>query len=901
MIPLSFLVLILFFIGYLFFGIYVIVKMPASFTNRLFFSLCMHLSVWSLGYAFMSIAPDLKTANFWRCIASLGWCFVYSIWLDFTILVKNNNKKEWLTDISRLLLYLPSFLFFFENLRYQPNEVLEKSLLLWREIYPINIFGLLFYVYYISYAIAGIMVIYQWGKNSVLNREKKQAYIIITTTILTLLLGILFEIVLRKKIANLFPMNVLIFSIAILGIYHVITKYEMMSFASKVTNDYILGAISDPVILVSSNFLIKEVNHATIELTGFEESELIGAPLNKIINDNAICQQDFLYLVLSGSAKDFEIDLITKNNNKIPCLFSGGLIHNKFKDALGIACIFHNISDRKAVENYMKDRQNQLEVMVQERTKELQLTNQQLLLEISGRINAEENVRSGEERLHALMMQSSEGIIILDIERNEILECNLEAGRILNISIDHPHELTNLLWNSHHYDSINNMIDRLIAKKQNYIKDTIKFSTENNIEKSLEVTASIAGYLDKHYIIVTIRDITVELSMEERKQQIAKMEALGTLSGGIAHDFNNILAGIIGYAHLTLEDLDKEPSLAENLTEILKLGDRAKNLIAQILTFSKKSLIRQEKTDLRIIILDVVKMLKTTLPANINIITTLPEQPCYVNADIGEMYQLIMNLCVNAKLAFDDSGGAITVSVTRSILDEDLTQILPVSEKRRLIRLEIIDDGCGMDEAVSDRIFEPFYTTRENRSGTGLGLSVVHGIVTSMQGVIQVDSEPGKGSTFRIFLPEVTDFEESVYQEPKLEPVAATSRILLVDDEESIVSSVQMLLSRAGYLVKGVQSSKEALSLFCENPDAFDVLITDQSMPAMSGDELLKELRRIRPNFPAVICSGYRRESDNNTDQHTMYLLKPVGIKEYICTIEHLLHNRSQTKYPSLP
>ena len=892
MIPLIFLIYIIFFLGYLSFGIYVIIKMPASFNNRMFFSLCLHLSIWSLGYALMCIAPNIVSANLWRCVASVGWCFIYGIWLDFAILVKNNNKKEWMTDIRRLLLYLPSFFFFIDNLRYKPEDVVERLMYGWRDIYPTNIFVALFYVYYICYAIAGIMMISQWGKRSVLNREKKQAYIIIVTTICTLILGTLFEAVF-KLADNIYPMNVLIFSIALFGIYHAITKYDMMSFTSPVTNDYILGAINDPVILVGSNLLIKEVNLATIELTGFQEAELIGIPIHKIINHKDIDQEDFLQLILSGSAKNYEIELISKHYYKIPCLFSGGLILNKFKDALGIACIFHNITDRKTAENILRDRQYQLETMVQERTEELQLINQQLLLEIAERKSAEESVRSGEERLRALIMQSSEGIIVLDVEKKEILECTQEARKILSICVEHPQELTEQLIYSPKYYRIGSIFHRLTTEKKKNIKETIKFATDNHMEKNLEISATMAGYLNKQYIIITIRDITTALIMEERKQQIAKMEALGTLSGGIAHDFNNILAGIIGYADLTLEDLRNEPSLAENLNEILKLGDRAKKLISQILTFSKKTLLTYEKTDLRFIAGDVVKMLKTTLPANITIITLLQEQPCLVNADNGEMYQLIMNLCVNAKLAFDNSSGTITVSLLSSMLDKDLIPLFPASESRRFIRLEITDDGCGIDEVVIKRIFEPFYTTRESRNGTGLGLSVVHGIVTRMQGVIYVNSEPGKGSTFRIFLPEVTDIVESNLPDTEPELEVTTLRILLVDDEEAIVTSVQKLLRRSGYFVKGVLSSEEALTLFRDNPDDFDLLVSDQSMPGILGDELIKEFRSIRRNFPAVLCSGYRRELVSDTDLHTIHLQKPIDIKEYIAAINHLLRIKS--------
>jgi signal transduction histidine kinase len=266
------------------------------------------------------------------------------------------------------------------------------------------------------------------------------------------------------------------------------------------------------------------------------------------------------------------------------------------------------------------------------------------------------------------------------------------------------------------------------------MKQTIKLKQENSVSKTLELLATEAEFGDKHYILLVLSDVTDQHMLTEQRQQSAKLEALGTLSSGIAHDFNNILSGILGYTQITLEELREDVPHAENLEEVLKLGERAKKIIVQILTFSRSSLIKKEKVDLVQIAEEVVNMLKVTLPPNIKIVYNATETHCYVNADAGELHQLIMNLCVNAKLAYDHAGGNILVHLSEVEIDQAATKLLNLKETGYYIQLKVQDNGCGMDEEVNKRLFEPFFTKRESKEGTGLGLSVVYGIVNGMEG-----------------------------------------------------------------------------------------------------------------------------------------------------------------------
>lgn len=887
MLPIIFFVLFTFSMSYFFFGFYILFKNRNSMTNRIFFSLCINLSFWALGDAFMSIAPNQELANFWRMIAAFGWCLSFGTWLDFAILVKAESKKKWMTDIRRLLIYIPAVFFFIGNLQYEPSEVIERYMFIWKDTYPVNYFEILYILNYTIFAAAGVLIIYKWGKNSVSRSEKKQANIIVITASISFAMAAITDTILPLLGVDVFSPGIFLFSIALLGIRYAITKYKMMSLSSRVANDYILRTINDPVILIGNDLLVKEVNSAALDFTGFEETEVVGVAIYKFISDTELNKSTVQKLVETGSIKNIEVGLLTKSNSIISCLLSGASINNELEETLGIACVFHDITDRKIAESILHKAHQELENKVHERTQELEEINTLLEEEISERRKVEEGLKASEEKFRALMMQSSDGILVIDQDTRRIVESNEKALKIRELTESKTLKLNLEQLASEYKDRINSVIDSIIQNKSMIIKETIKYTRIDGANRDLELSASLVGYSNKQFVMVIIRDITEKVDMEERKQQLVKMEALGTLSGGIAHDFNNILAGIMGYTQLTLEDLEENTSSSENLSEVLKLGERAKKLISQILTFSRKTLITPDVIDLKSIIEEVLKMLRVTVPANIEIQCRLECNSPYVFADQGEIHQLIMNLCVNAELAMHNAGGILQVILTDETIEKEMVTGYQTLKRGKYIKLRIIDNGCGMEEAIIKRIFEPFFTTRGSKGGTGLGLSVVHGIVSRCEGVIMVDSEPNRGSTFTIFLPSSQNNSREVSLSDKTGN-CSVARILLVDDEEAIVNTVQKLLQRQGYIVTGVLDAEEALRLFRDNKDSFDIVMTDQSMPNMTGDSLVKELRIIKPDIPVVISSGYSIE-DNNSEEITEFLLKPVSKIEYVKAIEKLL------------
>jgi len=403
------------------------------------------------------------------------------------------------------------------------------------------------------------------------------------------------------------------------------------------------------------------------------------------------------------------------------------------------------------------------------------------------------------------------------------------------------------------------------------------------------------------FISGTGRDVTQRVLAERKVKMLQtevihsrKMEAIGTLTGGIAHDFNNIMGIIIGNTELALDDVPKENPGYFNIEEIRTAGLRAAGIVKQLLSFSRKTDQTLKPIKIVPVIKDTLKFLRSSIPSTIEIRENIRVIDGTVLADPIQINQVMMNLCINASQAMEQTGGCLTITVENAVLEEGVSDHRFDLSNGNYVKISVSDTGPGIDRKIVDRIFDPYFTTKEVGKGSGMGLAVVHGIVNNSGGEITVDSEPGKGVTFSIYFPLTT-------QKPAVEAVAAEDlpmgdeTILLVDDEKSLLCMTQEMLAHLGYQVKAEMNPIDALAIFQSTPDQFDLVITDMTMPQMTGVAFSEKLLKIRKDIPIIICTGHSALVDEKNAKElglAAYLMKPVNMRGLAQTIRKVLDGR---------
>ena len=394
-----------------------------------------------------------------------------------------------------------------------------------------------------------------------------------------------------------------------------------------------------------------------------------------------------------------------------------------------------------------------------------------------------------------------------------------------------------------------------------------------------------SGPLGKHYNVTAyspepgqfaclFMDITESVELKKRLMQAQKMETIGALAGGIAHDFNNILFPISGIAQMMMWDTPKGSQAWENLEKIYNASKRAAELVKQILSFSRQTETSRMPILLQPVVKEVFKLTRSIIPTNFEMKLFVESRPLRISGDSSNIHQVLMNLITNAYHAVQTNGGSIDVNLEEVVLNEACMPEGIHLPAGRYARIRVKDTGCGIEETIRERIFDPYFTTKPPETGTGLGLSVVRGIVTDLDGDIRVESEFGRGTCFDVYLPLLPDeVPEAGRKEKEAMIPGGTETILLVDDDRQIIDMEKRILERLGYTVEALTRSDEALARFEENPKGYDVVISDMSMPKMTGEVLLKRMLAIRPDIPTILCTGFSELIREET-------IKAIGIRE---------------------
>jgi len=515
----------------------------------------------------------------------------------------------------------------------------------------------------------------------------------------------------------------------------------------------------------------------------------------------------------------------------------------------------------------------------------------------------QKKVKEEQLLLAKVIHQASEGIMTFDQDaRVQYLNpawediCGVTAKDIVNSTL---HESFCSRHNEDFYQAILHIIETGKTVTGEYLN-----TRENGSRYKIEANIStvMAEFSDDVRYVAVIRDVTYETELEDQLRTAQKMEAIATLAGGIAHDFNNILAAILNNTELVLDDLPKDDPLRDHLEVVYQAGGRGKSLVKQILTISRQNIRERKPVLVEVIVTECLNLLRATLPSTIEIRKKISENLGLVSADPSQIHQVILNICTNAADAMEEQNGGILeidleeVTVS-SRYDDAHASLHPGS----YLKLSIRDTGHGMEREILERIFDPFFTTKGLGKGTGLGLSVVHSIIKNHGGLLDVESTPGHGTVFHIYLPKIYCAEEPAVVNNVLAVANGQEKILFVDDEPALALAGKKMLEKLGYDVVAGTDSSAALETFLQQPDSFDLVITDQTMPHMTGEMLAREILKVRADMPIILCSG------NGMSDHSgisMAKARALGIKEFMTKpyercelsqlIRRMLDNRSR-------
>jgi len=605
--------------------------------------------------------------------------------------------------------------------------------------------------------------------------------------------------------------------------------------ALRLANQYNRGLIEaslDPLVTINPDGKISDVNSSTEMITGFNREQLIGTDFSEYFTEPEKARAGYQLVFEEGFVKDYELEILHKGGHTTPVLYNASIYRDGHGEVRGVFAAARDITQHK------KDEEERFRLI-----RAIEQIEESIIIS-----DKDWRIQYVNPAFSALTGRGYESVKGQDI----ISATDVPVGSHFNADMKKGPE-NGETWKG----------NVAIRRKDGALREA---------EVAVLPVADIHGQIVNH--VAVLHDVTEKLTFERHLNQAQKMQAIGTLAGGIAHDFNNIIAGIVGFTEMCIEDISPEDPAHRRLELILKGAYRGRDLVRQILTFSRKKAQARKRVAMNSVLNEVFPLIRASLPATIEIRTKMLTESATVSADPTQIHQVILNLCTNAADAMREKGGVLEITLAEEYAGFDEFSLHEGLKPGPYAMVSVSDTGHGMKTEVIERIFEPFFTTKSPGEGTGLGLSVVHGIVKGHDGAIRATSMPGKGSVFNIYIPISDEGAESDAKSIEGNVLGGRESILLVDDEDLLVNMSKERLVRLGYTVTGITNSVEALEIFRREPDKFDLVITDYTMPHMTGLELTRELLAIRPDTVVVMWSGLN-------DPVPLEMVKEAGVREF--------------------
>nr|WP_320191607.1 response regulator [uncultured Desulfobacter sp.] len=700
--------------------------------------------------------------------------------------------------------------------------------------------------------------------------------------------------------------------------------------ASEYRFKSLVETVPDIVYRINTDGCFSFVNHAVKRL-GYEPEELVGRHFSCLIRPMDLAQVsretaiDKLSIgALNKPLKLFderrtgdrkttglEIRLVSKKGNHnltatleqigddsiVVEINSAGLYSentkNENKIHLGTVGVIRDITQRKKLENHLRKSKEKLKQRVAERTRELVEKNRELRAEIELRKTAEQTVRKTQKQWEEIFEAIGHMAVVID-DNHTIIAANRFAVQQIGIP---KNKIIGAKCHDIFHGSNSPILHCPIQKNIPEGFSSSEMIIDIFDKTYIHTTTPVFGGNDDHTKFIEIfTDITRRKILEKELLQAHKMEAIGTLAGGIAHDFNNILSALIGFSQLALKNAEKDSLMEEDLTEILNCGLRAKDLVRQILTFARQSDEKYSYIQMDYIVKEVAKFIRSTIPTSIELNTDV-QSASVIFANPTQIHQVMMNLCTNSAHAMKNAGGALGISLTDEKIDKTDTESTRDLEPGNYVKLEVSDTGTGIAPQVMEKMFEPYFTTKAQGEGTGMGLAVVQGIVKDIGGTIKVKTALGQGTVFTILIPIADSVTTDQCDDEIIYATTGSESILLIDDEPSITKVGKRILEKEGYDVTTANNPYDALNLFKENPENFDLVITDLTMPGMTGDKLKEKILESRPDTLVVLCSGYQNKhmvDEKMKNKWHAFVQKPIEQEVFIGTVRKVLDENTR-------